>query len=86
MTPRRRKFEAFHKNAGYFACFFAVGAVASGLFQYPLPALMAAVLAIALVALAVCVVLDYKGRRYDGYRAAHGYNLEHPFNKEREFL
>jgi hypothetical protein len=86
MTPRRRKFEAFHKNSGYFAGFFAVGAVASGLFQYPLPALTAAVLAIALVALMVCIVLDYQGRRYDGYRAAHGYNLEHPFNKEREFL
>ena len=37
MTPRRRKFEAYHKTAGYFAGFFAVGAVASGLMQYPMP-------------------------------------------------
>jgi hypothetical protein len=86
MTPRRRKFEAFHKNAGYFAGFFAVGAVASGLMQYPIPALAAAILVIALVALALCIMLEYKGLRYDGYRAAHGYNREHPFNKEREFL
>lgn len=86
MTPRRRKFEAFHKNAGYFTGFFALGAVASGLMQYPLPALAGAVLAIAGVALALCIALEYKGRRYDGYRAAHGYDREHPFNKEREFL
>ena len=25
-------------------------------------------------------------RAYDGYRVAHGYGLEHPYNKEREFL
>jgi FtsH-binding integral membrane protein len=86
MTPRRRKFEAYHKSAGYFAGFFAAGVVASGLLQYPMPVLAAVVLIIALVALVLCIVLEYKGLRYDGYRAAHGYNLEHPYNKEREFL
>ena len=32
------------------------------------------------------MVLEYKGYRYDGYRAAHGYTMDAPFNKEREFL
>jgi hypothetical protein len=86
MTPRRRKFEAYHKNAGYFAGFFAVGAVASGLMQYPMPALATVIVIAALVVFVLSVVLEYKGFRYDGYRAAHGYNLEHPFNKEREHL
>jgi uncharacterized membrane protein len=86
MTPRRRKFEAYHKTAGYFAGFFAIGAVASGLMQFPMPALAAVVLIFVLVVLAACIVLEYKGYRHDGYRAAHGYSLEHPFNKEREFL
>jgi hypothetical protein len=86
MTPRRRKFEAYHKTAGYFLFFFASGAVASGLMQFPMPALAGVILAVTLVVLVLCIVLEYKGFRYDGYRAAHGYNLEHPFNKEREHL
>lgn len=86
MTPRRRKFEAYHKNAGYFAGFFAFGAVTTGLMQYPMPGLLVFILIVALVAFVVSAVLEYKGFRYDGYRAAHGYNLEHPFNKEREHL
>ncbi len=86
MTPRRRKFEAYHKNAGYFSIFFAAGAVASGLMQFPMPVLAAVILIVALVAFMLCIVLEYKGLRYDGYRAAHGYNPEHPFNKEREHL
>jgi len=86
MTPRRRKFEAYHKTAGYFSIFFAAGAVASGLIQYPMPVLAAVILVGAFVVLALCIVLEYKGLRYDGYRAAHGYNPEHPYNKEREYL
>jgi hypothetical protein len=86
MTPRRRKFEAYHKTAGYFVYFFAVGAVATGLMQYPMPELAGFVIAIAFVALVLCIVMEYKGLRYDGYRAAHGYNPEHPFNKAREKL
>ncbi len=86
MTSRRRKFEAYHKTAGYFIYFFAVGAVSTGLMQYPIVGLGELIIAIALVALLLCIVLEYKGLRYDGYRAAHGYNLEHPYNKEREHL
>jgi hypothetical protein len=86
MTPRRRKFEAYHKNAGYFAGFCAVGAVASGLMQYPMPTLATVIVIAALIVFVLSVVLEYKGFRYDGYRAAHGYNMEHPFNKEREHL
>ena len=86
MTPRRRKFEAYHKTAGYFAMFTAVGAVATGLMQYPIPALAGVILAVGVIALVVSVVLEYKGFRYDGYRAAHGYNPEHPFNQARKEL
>ena len=45
-------------------------------------------IAVAMVVLAflLAVVLEYKGYRYDGYRAAHGYTMDAPFNKEREFL
>jgi hypothetical protein len=86
MTPRRRKFEAYHKAAGYFAGFFAVGAVATGLMQYPMPGLLVVILISALVIFVLCVVLEYKGLRYDGYRAAHGYNPEHPYNQARKEL
>jgi Flp pilus assembly protein TadB len=86
MTPRRRRFEAYHKTAGYFSIFFAAGAVASGLMQYPMPLLVGAIVVIVLVFLAVSIVLEYKGYRYDGYRAAHGYTMDAPFNKERERL
>lgn len=86
MTPRRRRFEAYHKIAGYFAVFFAVGAVASGLMQYPMPVLTGVILISGLAILVLCIVLEYKGHRYDGYRAAHGYNPDHPYNKERKNL
>jgi hypothetical protein len=86
MTRRRRIFEAYHKNAGYFAGFCALAAVASGLMQYPIPWLLAAVLLLFFAALAVVAVLDFKGFKHDGYRAAHGYDPDHPFNKEREHL
>jgi hypothetical protein len=36
--------------------------------------------------LAFWVLMEFLERRYDGYRAVHGYGLEHPYNKEREFL
>ena len=39
-----------------------------------------------LIAFVLAIVLEYKGYRYDGYRAAHGYTMDAPFNKEREFL
>ncbi len=85
-TPKRRLFEAYHKTTGYFTMLFALGAVGSGLMQYPMPLLTGAVLILFLAGLAAWVVYEFKGRAYDGYRAAHGYGLEHPYNKEREFL
>jgi hypothetical protein len=54
--------------------------------QYPMPGLMAFIIAVVLIAFAVAIVLEYKGFRYDGYRAAHGWTMDAPFNKEREFL
>lgn len=86
MTPRRRKFEAYHKTAGYFAGFCAVGAVASGLMQFRMPWLAGAVLIAVLLILVACVVFEYKGLRYDGYRAAFGNDADHPYNKARSEL
>ena len=54
--------------------------------QYPFPGLGEFIIAMVLIAFVVSMVLEYKGFRYDGYRAAHGYTMDAPFNKEREFL
>jgi hypothetical protein len=85
-TQKRRMFEAYHKTAGYFTMFFALGAVGSGLMQYKVPVLTGLLFVILLAGLAAWITYEFKGRRYDGYRVAHGYGLEHPYNKEREFL
>lgn len=85
-TPRRRKFEAYHKTSGYFTGFFAVGAVGSGLMQYSMPVLTGLMFLIPLAFLATWIYLEFIGRHHDGYRAVHGYGMEHPYNKEREFL
>ena len=79
-------FEANHKTAGYFAGFFAVGAVASGLMQYPIPMLAGIILAAALVVLVLCIAFELKGLRYDRYRAVFGNNPDHPHNKARKDL
>ena len=86
MTPRRRMFEAYHRTSGYFAGFFAVGAVASGLMQYPMPLLTGVILAVAFTVLVLSIVLEHKGLRYDGYRAAFGNDPNHPYNKARKDL
>ena len=85
-TTRRRFFEAYHKTAGYFTLFCAVGAIGSGLMQYPMPVLAKIVFIIPFLFLAFWIVMEFFERRYDGYRAVHGYGMEHPYNKEREFL
>ena len=85
-TPKRRLFEAYHKTAGYFTVVVAVGAVGSGLMRYHMPWLTVAFGLVFLIGLVAWIVYDYKGKAYDGYRVAHGYGLEHPYNKEREFL
>ncbi len=85
-SPRRRRFEAYHKTSGYFTSFFAVGAVGSGLMQYSMPVLTGLMFLLPLAYLAIWIYLEFIGRSYDGYRAVHGYGLEHPYNKEREFL
>ncbi|NND42189.1 MAG: hypothetical protein HKO04_08945 [Silicimonas sp.] len=85
-TPRRRIFEAVHRTTGYFTLFFACGAVGSGLMQYHMPGLAIASILIVLAWLAVWTIYGFQGRAYDGYRVAHGYGLEHPYNKARKFL
>ncbi len=86
MTSRRRRFEAFHKTSGYFAGLFAIGAVGSGLMQFPMPVLTGVMLGTVLIILALCVVLEHKGRRYDTYRSVFGTDPDHPHNKAREGL
>jgi hypothetical protein len=85
-TPRRRIFEAYHKTTGYFTLFCALGAIGSGLMQYPMPILTGLVFVVPFAFLAAWILLEYLEHRYDGYRAVHGYGLEHPYNKERELL
>ena len=86
MTPRRRFFEAFHKTAGYFAGFFAVGAVASGLMQFRMPVLTVVSVAVVLIIAALCIWFEHTGRRYDTYRSVFGYDPDHPHNKARKEL
>ncbi len=83
MTTRRRIFEAYHKNAGYIAGWCALGAVGTGLMQYPMPWMLGIILFLLAVVAITAIVCDYIGIRYDGYRAAHGVDPEAPFNKER---
>ena len=86
MTTRRRLFEAYHKTAGYLTGFFAFGAVGSGLMQFPLPGLAIAVFVLIVSLVVTWMVLQYKDKQHDGYRAVFGYGLEHPYNKAREKL
>ncbi len=85
-TVRRRIFEAYHKTTGYFTLFCALAAIGSGLMQYPMPKLAGFVMTVPFAFLAAWVYLSFKERNYDGYRAVHGFGMEHPYNKEREFL
>lgn len=85
-TTRRRIFEAYHKTTGYFTVFAALGAIGSGLMQFPMPLLTGFVMVVPFAFLAAWIWLEYIEHRYDGYRAVHGYGMEHPYNKERENL
>lgn len=85
-TIRRRIFEAYHKTTGYFTLFCALGAIGSGLMQYPMPLLTGFVFVIPFAFLAAWIWLEFHERSYDGYRAVHGYGMDHPYNKERELL
>jgi len=86
MTPRRRRFETYHKTAGYFAAFAAVGAVASGLMQFPMEGLAIFILIAGIAILALTMLLEHSGKRYDSYRAVFGYHPDHPYNKARREL
>lgn len=85
-TTKRRIFEAVHKTCGYFTVLFAFGAVGSGFMLYNMPGLLAVFLGVSFAWCSAWVIYAFKERNYDGYRVAHGYGMEHPYNKEREFL
>jgi hypothetical protein len=51
-----------------------------------MPSLAGAVLVVALATLALCIVLEYKRLRYDGYRAGFGNHPDHPYNRARRDL
>lgn len=86
MTTRRRKFEAYHKSAGYLTLLFAAGAAGSGLMQFPLPLLAGLLVGAVAVTFLLWIIFEYQERRHDGYRAVFGYGLEHPFNEYRKEL
>ena len=54
--------------------------------QYRMPVLMGLVLVMAFAILTDFILLEFIGRRYDGYRAVFGINPEHPLNKARRDL
>ncbi len=85
MTPRRQRFEAFHKTAGYITGFFAFGAVASGLMQYSMPVLMGILLVTVLVVSVLSILWEYKGRAYDTYRSCFGDEPDNPRNKIQKY-
>ena len=63
-----------------------MGAVGSGLMQFPIPNLAIGIFILMVIYVVVWMVLQYMGKCHDGYRAVHGYGLEHPYNKMREKL
>jgi len=81
MTPKRRRFEAYHKTGGYFAFLLAIGAVASGLMQFWMPAIAFFLAFILLGGFALVVVLEAKGHRHDTYKSVFGSHPDHPGNE-----
>jgi hypothetical protein len=51
-----------------------------------MPILLGFIVVMVLVVLVLSIVLEYKGLRYDGYRAAFGNDPEHPYNMARKDL
>lgn len=86
LTPRRRWFEAYHRTAGYFTVACALGAVASGLTCYWLPAVAAIVACQGVLVLVFFIVCEGRGLRHDTYRSVYGNLPQHPGNKKREGL
>jgi hypothetical protein len=83
MTPRRRWFEAYHKTAGYFALFLALGAVATGLSQFWLPGIAITLGLVIIAGLVLAIVLQGLGYNHDTYRSVYGTHPDHPFNRRR---
>ena len=54
--------------------------------QFPLPGLAIFVLVLVAFYSALWMILEFKGKRHDGYRAVFGYGMEHPYNESRKEL
>lgn len=80
-TLRRRLFESYHKTSGYLTGIFAVGAVASGLMQYPMPVLAVLAALTPLFFVVLWIIFEFQGRHYDGYKAVYGPDPEFPRTK-----
>lgn len=83
MTPQRWWFEAYHKTAGYFALFLALGAVTTGLSQFWMPGIAIALAGIVVAGFVVAVILQGRGHNHDTYQSVYGNHPEHPFNQKR---
>lgn len=83
MTPQRWWFEAYHKTAGYFALFLALGAVATGLAQFWMPGLALALAIVIGAGFVLAIVLQGKGKNHDTYQSVYGTHPAHPFNRLR---
>ncbi|OMH36221.1 cytochrome b561 domain-containing protein [Motiliproteus sp. MSK22-1] len=84
MTLRRRVFEAYHKNAGYFTIFCAVAAVATGLMNYWMPGIAIALVGVFISLFLLSFFFDLRNRQQDTYRSCFGYNAKHDYNKTRK--
>ncbi len=85
MTPQRKRFETYHKTAGYFTLLLALGTVISGLLQFWIVEIAVALVVILMAGLLVSIILELKGYRQDTYRSVYGDHPEHPYNKIRNF-
>ena len=83
MAPRRWWFEAYHKTGGYFTLAMALGAVATGLAQFWIPAIATAMFLVILTAFLLAIILQGRGHNHDTYQSVYGSHPEHPFNKRR---
>ncbi|HJO13074.1 MAG TPA: hypothetical protein QGI39_13650, partial [Gammaproteobacteria bacterium] len=83
MTAKRRWFETYHKTAGYITIVMAVGAVASGLWQFWMPGIAIAFILVMIAVLILATVLQAYGLNVDTYKSVYGNHPDHPFNKKR---
>jgi hypothetical protein len=84
LTPKRLRFESFHKSASYVFLLLGLAAAGFGLAAAGLPRWSLAPFAFGILALlGLAIRWELKGRNIPSYQAAFGLKLEHPGNRRR---